>query len=117
MPPDLVFAPTFTAEADMLAPLVERVGVLAGSPPGELHSLFEIQSATGIPDIVLVVFDETEMGRRRQRDLPPLINAPDVAVMTVLGGIHRQAPEASLTPTALARATGLTASYLSSVIL
>ncbi|MFF0312919.1 hypothetical protein ACFYSC_36335 [Streptosporangium sp. NPDC004379] len=107
----------FRAEADMLVPLVEQAESLIQPLSGRLQILFEVQSAAGVPDLVLAVFDSQELARRERYGLPAVTDAPDVAVMTVLGALAARSSEATLTPTQLSRFTGVTSSHLSSAVL
>jgi hypothetical protein len=108
----------FSAEADMLAPLLGHARSLIQGLAGQFEIFFEVQSAAGVPDVVLAAFDDREMANRERRGLVPLADAADVAVMTVLGAsAARPHRDIAWTPARLAVYTGLTAGYLSSVVL
>lgn len=108
----------FRSEADMLVPLVHHTNSLIQRLAGHFRTLFEVQSAAGIPDLVLVAFKDQELANRQRRGLDPVVNIPDVAVLTVLGSgfaCHRSG--SSRTPAQLASVTGFTSGYLSSTVL
>jgi hypothetical protein len=107
----------FGAEADMLAPLLGHAQSLIQDLTGQFEVFFEVQSAAGVPDLVLVAFDDQEMANRERRGLAPLADAADVAVMTVLGASAGRNTSDTWTPARLGAHTGLTAGYLSSVVL
>lgn len=108
----------FASEADMLAPLIRRMSSLIPRLPGRFHTLFEVQSAAGIPDLVMISFNDQEFARRRAQGLDPILDLPDVAVMTLLGASYAHAGETKpWTPAQLSRATGFTPNYLSSTAL
>lgn len=105
-------ARSYRFEADMLAPLVENLDTLIQSKVAQYRILFEVQSATGVPDAVLAAFNDQEITRRKNLGLVPIVDAPDVAVITLLNQAS-----AAMTTKELSRLTGLTAGYLSSVVL
>jgi hypothetical protein len=108
----------FRSEADMLVLLVHHTASLVQRLAGHFRTLFEVQSAAGIPDLVLVAFNDQELANRQRRGLDPVVDIPDVAVMTLLGlDFMRQQRDASSSPAQLAAATGFTAGYLCSTVL
>ncbi len=102
----------------MLTPLIEQVSLLIQPLTGQFQVLFEVQSASGIPDMVLIAFDDQEIARRKRLSLPPVVDASDVAVMTALSELAcRSRSEDTATSAELSAETGVTAGYLSSVVL
>src|SRR5580693_9521893 len=108
---------SFRSEADMLLPLIEHTSSLVQSLPGSFRTFFEVQSAAGIPDLVIASFNDRELATRCHRSLGPILDLPDVAVMTILGASCATGTNASWSPAQLARATGVTPGYLSSTVL
>jgi hypothetical protein len=107
----------FRVEADMLAPLLNHSAQLTAPFEGKFQALFEVQSASGIPDILLIAFDETEINRRMRSGLRPLVDAADVAVMTTLSRRYSNDGCCGTTCAQLAVKTGLTPGYLSSMVM
>jgi hypothetical protein len=107
----------FRAEADMLNPLVEQISSLVQCLPGKFRTFFEVQSAAGIPDLVVASFNDQELYNRHQQGIAPILDLPDVAVMTILGASRANGTDGPWSPAELATATGVTRGYLSSTVL
>jgi hypothetical protein len=97
----------FSREADMTMPVAELIlsSSLNLSSEFPLRIMFEIATDAGIPDLVLLELNETEMKRRQIAKLGPVI---DGASMRVLDSLEN----GPLSMSDLSRVTALSASYL-----
>jgi hypothetical protein len=103
---------SFAAEEDMYLPAAACADALA-SALGPVEYFFQVKATAGIPDLVLAIFDDEELDRRVTGKLAPIVDAVDVAAMNVLG---RYPGQQKLTAE-IARRVGMSAGYLSSIVL
>ncbi len=84
----------FAREFDMLAPVAAVAADLASGLPGHrsehAHVLFEVPTAAGVPDVLRVAFDPTQLRRRAELGLAPLLDL--TALRVLLATTSRQAP-------------------------
>jgi hypothetical protein len=108
----------FKSEADMLSPLVRNVRNFTNHLSGTFRTFFEVQSSTGIPDVVLISFNEQRLFERALHGLAPIVETADVAVMTALAKHYGNSHGAEFwSASELSHVTGLTPGYLSSTVL
>ncbi|MDQ0909367.1 hypothetical protein QFZ22_005352 [Streptomyces canus] len=100
----------FAREADMLEPIVRQAPKLVGV---EGKVFFEVESTSGIPDVVLVSFDEEAIRQRRVRSQGLVL---DLAGMSVLFSLQK-ALGGTLSPSQIANQTHLSAGHISSSVL
>ncbi len=107
----------FPSEADMLIHIVQDTSSLTQCLPGDFRVLFEVQSAVGIPDLILIAFNEYELAARKGLGLSPVVDPAGVAVLTALSVQYSDnRGKASYTSERLALLTGLTRGYLCAVL-
>ncbi len=100
----------FVREADMLEPIVKHASKLIGA---RSRVFFEVQSTSGVPDVVLVCFDEEAVRRRRLRSQGLIL---DLADMSVLFSLQKRLGE-TLSPSQIAKQTHLSPGHISSAVL
>lgn len=91
----------------MLWPLTAAASALVGrrSALGSFEAFYEVPSAAGIPDLLLVRFDEMALEARRAAGLEPVVGAAPALVLWLV----MQRP---LAAGALAEAAGMTAGHV-----
>lgn len=96
----------------MLASIAQSSGLfLPGAQrSGDFRVLFEVQAASGVPDIVLVHFDPAAVRRRERHGFPPVDDYLAVRVLSAL----REGPLSHLE---LAALLGVTGDYLRGTVL
>ncbi|MGW3566421.1 hypothetical protein ACWDSL_21530 [Streptomyces sp. NPDC000941] len=100
----------FAREADMLEPIVKQAPRLIGSSS---RVFFEVQSTSGVPDVVLVRFDEEAIRQRRDRSQALIL---DLASMSVLFSLQKVLGE-TLSPSQISKRTHLSPGHISSSVL
>ncbi len=100
----------FVREADMLEPIVKHASALMGVGS---KVFFEVQSTSGIPDVVLVCFDDEAVHQRRSRSQGLIL---DLASMNVLFTLQRNLGH-TLSPSEIAKQTRLSPGHISSAVL
>lgn len=75
----------FCRELDMQVPIADLSAHLAAGLPGHrsgsAHVLFEVPAAAGVPDVLRVAFDSTEVRRRTELGLMPVIDLTALRVL------------------------------------
>lgn len=78
----------FDRESEMYTPIADIADQLAKGLPGHRsvasHVLFEVPAAAGIPDVLRVAFNPTEMRRRVKFGLAPVLDLTAVRSLTAL---------------------------------
>jgi hypothetical protein len=75
----------FTRESDMLAPVAALAADLASGLPGHrsqnAYVLFEVPTAAGVPDVLRVAFDATQLRRRAELGMAPVVDHTALRVL------------------------------------
>ncbi|MGX1223836.1 hypothetical protein RKD42_005095 [Streptomyces ambofaciens] len=95
----------------MLTPIVEQAAQLTSGR--EVETLFEVQANAGIPDIVLVEFDENAFRKRELDHLSFIVDLADMCVLRHLSAIDTE----SVTAKSLSEKLPLSAKYIGARIL
>lgn len=68
----------------MLAPLADAAAALCAGLPGDQEVFFEVPLAAGVPDMVVVAFDEAVVRHRQVVGLGPVVDVRAVRVLAAL---------------------------------
>lgn len=101
----------YEREADMLAPIKKQASHFL--PGREIETLFEVQTAAGIPDIVCVDFNKPALSRRVASSQSFIVDFADICVLLALTSTTTE----TVSSATLANRVPLSAKYMSSVIL
>lgn len=101
----------FKREADMLAPIARQAPRLLSGR--KVETLFEVQTTSGIPDIVCIEFDGPALARRSTSPQSFIVDFADVCVLRALNAFKSEAT----TGATIATQVPLSAKYISSVVL
>ncbi|MEV4631201.1 hypothetical protein AB0J90_33520 [Micromonospora sp. NPDC049523] len=110
----VVMANRFMAESAMYESAASHAETLV-CHAGEAHPFFQVAASAGIPDLVLAVFDHNMIAFRVAHSLMPIIDAADVTAMFYLAS--RVGEEVEITTAQIARHSGMSPGYLSSIVL
>lgn len=86
----------FRYEAEMVPVLAARSDVLLHRRSSSAFSaLYEVPTATGVPDLVLARFDDQVIASREDAGLPPVLDATECAVLRAIAGQRLTSDEVS----------------------
>lgn len=104
-------AASFAREVDMIAPIVAAATKLTrGLPATSAHTYLEVPFAGGVPDVVIVSFNEAAIRRRLEADLGPVTSLSEVRVLDGLAAGRTDLAD-------LAAHTGLSRAHLRRTVL
>ncbi|MFJ8506759.1 hypothetical protein [Streptomyces avermitilis] len=101
----------FTREADMLAPIANQASHLLQRR--KIETLFEVQTTSGIPDIICIEFNKAAL-KRRAKNSQSFVT--DFADMCVLRALNMRKGE-TVTGSMIATQVPLSSRYITSVVL
>lgn len=101
----------FKREADMLAPISNHASRLL--PGRNIETLFEVQTSAGIPDIVLIEFNESILEERRKHPSSFIIDLADMSVLNALTAMNAE----TVTAATLAEKVPFSSKYIGARIL
>ncbi|MFF7156768.1 hypothetical protein [Streptomyces sp. NPDC008139] len=105
----------FKTEADMLRPLACLKSSLVGDAE-DIEVFYEVQSAAGIPDLVLVIFDHEQLTLRSKRGLAPIDSLHAIAVMHETQSSLIRGDD-YITASEISKCTGISASSIAASVL
>ncbi|GAA3010930.1 hypothetical protein Sfulv_31840 [Streptomyces fulvorobeus] len=100
----------FKREADMLAPIAKQAAQLM---PGSSNTFFEVQTTSGVPDIVFCDFNKSAVKRRKASGKSFITDLSDMCVTLALKNVDTE----TVTAPALAERLPWSAKYISSTVL
>lgn len=79
----------FAREADMLSQIADHARYLL-QQSGDVNTFFEVQAPAGIPDVVLVQFNQSEVAKRYKLGLEPVLDLPSMSALITLQTLSRK---------------------------
>jgi hypothetical protein len=103
-------------EADMYPFVARQAGRLAGVRTGAV-AFSQVHASFGIPDLVFAVFDENVLASRVESGLRPILDTSAVAALLYLARRFQEFDDRSASIAEITPYSGISPSYLSSVVL